>query len=113
MTLKAVLACWSWASIVFRVRDGATDRNDRPNERMSTDTKEDETDALGWIANNHERVKSLAESDRETAAIARAVLDYLDSKDGDQFADFRERLVARSHARQAARRVRAVLGDDR
>jgi len=79
---------------------------------MSVDrtAEKDETDALDWIAANRKRVESLAASDRETADVARAVLDYLDESEGFDSWIHRSRApLTAGAAERRAREVRSAL----
>lgn len=79
---------------------------------MSVDrtAEKDETDALDWIESNRERVEALAESDRQTADIATAVLDYLNESEGfDSWIHRPSAPLTAGAAERKARKVRATL----
>lgn len=75
-------------------------------------TPNDKPNGLDWCRENRENVENLANSDREMAKYAQAILDYID----DEVAEFGllqsgPTLLTRADAEQAARKVRDALAD--
>ena len=81
-----------------------------PGALPSVATEDALADALDWIESNRERVEALAESDRETADAARAVLDHLDESEGfDSWIHRPSTPLTAGAAERRAREVRATL----